>query len=67
MEILVNIMNGQYSAEGRHVKRNPTKTDTGIKMGFMVCEVHHSVGEEAAQEIADALNFHMKHHPEKHS
>lgn len=59
-------MNGEYLAKGRTVRRAPTKTETGIKMGFPVCVLSDGVGEEAAQEIADALNLHREHHPEKH-
>ena len=59
-------MNGKYVADGRVVRREPTKTETGIRMGFLVCEVHEHMPDEAAIEIADALNMHMEAHPEKH-
>lgn len=59
-------MNGSYKADGRVVRRSPTKTKTGFTMGFPVCELVEGLPDEAAQEIADALNLHMQHHPEKH-
>lgn len=59
-------MDGSYVAEGRTVRRSPTKTKTGFKMGFPVCEVSEYLPEDAAQEIADAMNMHMAAHPEKH-
>lgn len=59
-------MDGEYVADGRKVRRSPTKTATGFRMGFYVCELSDGIDDEAAQEIADALNMHMKAHPEKH-
>jgi hypothetical protein len=59
-------MDGKYKAEGREVWRSPTRTGTGILMGFKVCTLAEHVPEEVAQEIADALNMHMAAHPEKH-
>ncbi|WP_156883495.1 hypothetical protein [Salipiger mucosus] len=57
---------GTYYAERGNVFRSPTKTDTGFKMGFKVCVVSDGLNEGAAAEIADALNLHMQHHPDKH-
>lgn len=59
-------MNGEYVADGRTVRRQPTKTATGFTMGFPVCTLADGVADEAAQEIADALNLHRQQHPEKH-
>jgi hypothetical protein len=59
-------MDGSYIADGRTVKRKPTKTERGLTMGFVICNLADDVGDEAAQEIADALNLHRQHHPEKH-
>ena len=59
-------MDGRYTADGRQVRRNHTKTGNGITMGFIICELHEHVGDDAAQEIAEALNLHMDKYPEKH-
>ncbi len=59
-------MDGKYEAKGTDVVRSPTRTATGIRMGFRVCTVASGLGNEAAQEIADALNMHMAAHPEAH-
>lgn len=59
-------MHGDYIADGRLVRRQPTRTETGIKMGFIVCEIADGLSDDAAQEIADALNMHKQQHPEKH-
>lgn len=59
-------MDGKYTAKGREVYRNPTRTKIGITMGFKVCETCEGLSDDAAQEIADALNMHMRAHPDKH-
>lgn len=59
-------MNGEYMADGRTVRRRPEKTETGIKMGFVVCTLADGLADGAAQEVADALNLHRQKHPEKH-
>jgi hypothetical protein len=59
-------MDGSYVAKGRCVMRAPTQTATGIKMGFGVCELMRGAGDEAAQEIADALNMHKAVYPDQH-
>ena len=59
-------MNGEYIADGRTVRRAPTKTENGFKVGFPVCVLSDLVDDQAAQEIADALNLHRERFPEKH-
>ena len=59
-------MDGSYVAKKRRVYRSPTQTPTGITMGFGVCELLDHLPDDAAQEIADALNMHMAAHPENH-
>ncbi|MDJ0823773.1 MAG: hypothetical protein QNJ09_18435 [Paracoccaceae bacterium] len=61
-------MDGRYKAEGTRVYRSPTKTETGMKMGFLVCTVSQNLdaASSAAEEIAEALNMHMDAHPERH-
>lgn len=59
-------MDGRYKADGRHVFRNPLRTDSGITMGFLVCTIGPGLPENASEEIAEALNAHMDAHPEKH-
>lgn len=59
-------MNGAYVADGRFVRREPTKKETGYTYGFRVCELCGELPDDAAQEIAEALNLHMEKYPEKH-
>ena len=59
-------MNGEYVANGRIVQRKPQKTANGFRMGFAVCELAPGVDDDAAQEIADALNLHREKFPDKH-
>ncbi|KHQ50316.1 hypothetical protein OA50_05164 [Mameliella alba] len=59
-------MDGRYFADRRQVRRRPKQTERGITMGFVVCEVCDWLNDEAAEEIAEALNMHMDAHPEKH-
>lgn len=59
-------MDGSYKADGRFVRRAPTQTESGLKMGFVVCKVSKHLTDGAAQEIADALNLHRQMNPEKH-
>lgn len=59
-------MDGRYKAEGRQVFRSPLQRKTGIKMGFLVCTVSEHLDDDAAAEIAAALNMHMDAHPGAH-
>ena len=49
-------MDGHYYAQGRAVFRAPLSSDSGITMGFCVCELAPGVDDSGAEEIARSLN-----------
>ncbi|QNN99825.1 hypothetical protein P67b_00066 [Ruegeria phage Tedan] len=57
-------MDGSYCVtEGGEVCRRPKHTETGIQMGFVICQAMH---DDFAEEIAEALNLHRLRYPEEH-
>ena len=47
---------GSYYADGDKVFRAPLRSETGISVGFLVCQTAEYIDGDAAKEIADALN-----------
>jgi hypothetical protein len=61
-------MDGRYNAERNQVWKKPTRTATGFRMGFPICQINEDLSEPetVAQLVADALNAHLDANPEAH-
>jgi hypothetical protein len=49
-------VNGRFIADGRTVRREPQRTETGFKMGFVLCHLANGMPDAMAEDIATAMN-----------